>query len=32
MYGGSRTGRYHGYPIRRVDPFFDALSKVWVED
>jgi len=21
-YGGSKSGRYHGYPIRRSDPFF----------
>lgn len=32
MYGGSRTGRYHGYPIRRADPLFDEVSGIWVED
>jgi hypothetical protein len=32
MYGGSRTGRYHGYPIRRADPFFEEVSKAWMED
>lgn len=28
-YGGSRTGLYHGYPIRRVDPFFDEVVRAW---
>ncbi|HWN66725.1 MAG TPA: hypothetical protein VNM90_03735 [Haliangium sp.] len=32
MYGGSRTGRYHGYPIRRTNPLFDEVSKIWLED
>jgi len=26
MYGGSRTGRYHGYPIRNTDPLFYELK------
>ncbi len=29
MYGGSRTGLYHGYPIRRTDPFFDEVVRAW---
>jgi hypothetical protein len=29
MYGGSRTGCYHGYPIRRTDPLFDQIIEVW---
>lgn len=29
MYGGSRTGLYHGYPIRRSDPFFDEVVRAW---
>ena len=29
MYGGSRTGAYHGYPIRRADPFFDEVTDAW---
>lgn len=29
MYGGSRDGCYHGYPIRRSDPLFDAVRKAW---
>jgi hypothetical protein len=29
MYGGSRTGLYHGYPIRRTDPFFDEIARAW---
>jgi hypothetical protein len=29
MYGGSRTGLYHGYPIRRNDPFFDEIVRAW---
>jgi hypothetical protein len=31
MYGGSTTGCYHGYPIRRSDPFFARVSRVWNE-
>ena len=29
MYGGSRTGRYHGYPVRRVHPLFEKISLAW---
>lgn len=29
MYGGSRAGLYHGYPIRRSDPFFDEVVRAW---
>jgi len=29
MYGGSQTGRYHGYPIRRADPLFDEVVEAW---
>lgn len=29
MYGGSRVGRYHGYPIRRADPLFDEVVDAW---
>lgn len=29
MYGGSRAGCYHGYPIRRSDPLFDEVSRAW---
>lgn len=29
MYGGSVRGRYHGYPIRRADPLFSAVTKAW---
>lgn len=29
MYGGSRTGLYHGYPIRRSDPWFDDVVRAW---
>jgi hypothetical protein len=29
MYGGSKTGLYHGYPIRRNDPFFDEVVSAW---
>jgi hypothetical protein len=29
IYGGSRTGRYHGYPIRRANPLFDKISLAW---
>lgn len=31
MYGGSRTGAYHGYPIRRSDPWFDVITQAWRE-
>ena len=29
IYGGSRTGRYHGYPVRRSHPLFDKVSGAW---
>jgi hypothetical protein len=29
MYGGSRAGLYHGYPIRRNDPFFEDVVRAW---
>jgi len=29
MYGGSKTGAYHGYPVRRSDPFFDEVLDAW---
>lgn len=29
MYGGSRLGCYHGYPIRRSDPLSDEIRKRW---
>lgn len=29
MYGGSVTGRYHGYPIRRTNPLFEQVSAAW---
>jgi len=29
MYGGSKPGLYHGYPIRRCDPFFDEVLMAW---
>ena len=29
MYGGSRTGAYHGYPIPRDDPFFERVRREW---
>jgi hypothetical protein len=28
-YGGSKPGRYHGYPIRRSDPLFDEVIAAW---
>jgi hypothetical protein len=30
-YGGSRPGRYHGYPIRRSDPLFEEVRAAWRE-
>jgi hypothetical protein len=30
MYGGSRTGAYHGYPIRKSDPFCADVVAAWV--
>jgi hypothetical protein len=29
IYGGSRTGSYHGYPIRQVNPLFDEIVTAW---
>lgn len=29
MYGGSKVGAYHGYPIRRTDPLFDEVTVAW---
>lgn len=29
IYGGSRLGRYHGYPIRRSNPLFDRIAAAW---
>lgn len=29
MYGGSKLGLYHGYPIRRADPLFDEIVRAW---
>jgi hypothetical protein len=29
MYGGSQAGCYHGYPIRRSDPFSDDVLARW---
>ncbi|HEX7601721.1 MAG TPA: hypothetical protein VF316_08955 [Polyangiaceae bacterium] len=29
MYGGSKTSLYHGYPIRRSDPFFEEVTRAW---
>jgi hypothetical protein len=31
MYGGSRVGRYHGYPIRGADPLFGVVSTAWAQ-
>jgi len=31
MYGGSRTGRYHGYPLRTRDPWSDEIKRAWRE-
>ncbi len=31
MYGGSRLGRYHGYPIRLRDPWSEEIKRVWRE-
>jgi len=28
MYGGSRDGRYHGYPIRRSDPLHQRIREL----
>ena len=32
MYGGSKTGRYHGYPIRNSDPLADQVRARWSPD
>lgn len=29
MYGGSKAGCYHGYPIRRSDPLFNQVVAAW---
>ena len=29
MYGGSKSGYYHGYPIRRNDPLFKEITEAW---
>ncbi|MCC6523653.1 MAG: hypothetical protein IT373_13440 [Polyangiaceae bacterium] len=29
MYGGATEGAYHGYPIRRSDPFFAEVTRAW---
>jgi hypothetical protein len=29
IYGGSRTGAYHGYPIRRNAPFASRILQLW---
>ena len=29
IYGGSRQGYYHGYPIRRTDPLFAKVLEAW---
>jgi hypothetical protein len=31
IYGGSRAGLYHGYPIRRNDPLFGEVLAAWEE-
>lgn len=31
MYGGSRPGRYHGYPIRLRDPWSEEVKRIWRE-
>ena len=32
MYGGSRDGAYHGYPVRQSDPFHAVLVSAWDAD
>lgn len=27
--GGSLTGSYHGYPVRRSNPYYDLIVKAW---
>lgn len=29
IYGGSREGRYHGYPLRKSDPFCKQVLAAW---
>jgi hypothetical protein len=29
MHGGTARGCYHGYPIRKSDPFFDDVIEAW---
>jgi hypothetical protein len=29
IYGGSKIGAYHGYPVRTNEPFFDELVEEW---
>ncbi len=29
MQGGDDAGQYHGYPIRRSDPFHDEVTRRW---
>jgi hypothetical protein len=29
IYGGSTTGRYHGYPVRLRDPLFEQVRAAW---
>lgn len=29
IYGGSRSGRYHGYPIRLRDPWYEEIKRAW---
>ena len=29
IYGGSREGRYHGYPIRRTNLLFNQILTAW---
>jgi hypothetical protein len=29
VHGGSRTGLYHGYPVRRDNPLFDDVMRAW---
>ena len=31
MYGGSKRGAYHGYPIRPRDPLFERVQQAWQE-
>ncbi len=29
MHGGAKPDCYHGYPVRKADPFFDELTEAW---